>query len=62
MGEPTSIISLGCVVLNDSLNYEDVQVDTLDLRLEGLEGATYEAEVAMKAKYPHLFPSGSIPK
>ena len=26
-----------------------------------VEGATWEAEEAMKAKYPHLFPSDSTP-
>ncbi|WMV59459.1 hypothetical protein MTR67_052844 [Solanum verrucosum] len=30
-------------------------------RSQSVEGATWEAEVAMKSKYPHLFPSDSIP-
>ncbi|MCQ7618866.1 hypothetical protein NP202_23915, partial [Salmonella enterica] len=30
-------------------------------RSQSVEGATWEAEAAMKAKYPHLFPSDSIP-
>ncbi|XP_069143388.1 uncharacterized protein [Solanum lycopersicum] len=28
-------------------------------RSQSIEGATWEAEAAMKAKYPHLFPSDS---
>ncbi|WMV40253.1 hypothetical protein MTR67_033638 [Solanum verrucosum] len=28
---------------------------------QSVEGATWEAEAAMKSKYPHLFPSDSIP-
>ena len=28
---------------------------------ESVEGATWEAEAAMKAKYPHLFPFDFIP-
>ena len=30
-------------------------------RSQSIEGATWEAEVVMKAKYPHLFPSNSTP-
>ncbi|WMV54558.1 hypothetical protein MTR67_047943 [Solanum verrucosum] len=30
-------------------------------RSQSVEGATWEAEAAMKSKYPHLFPSDSIP-
>ncbi|WMV33166.1 hypothetical protein MTR67_026551 [Solanum verrucosum] len=30
-------------------------------RSPSVEGATWEAEAAMKAKYPHLFPSDSTP-
>ncbi|WMV41126.1 hypothetical protein MTR67_034511 [Solanum verrucosum] len=30
-------------------------------RSQSIEGATWEAEEAMKAKYPHLFPSDSTP-
>ncbi|WMV37798.1 hypothetical protein MTR67_031183 [Solanum verrucosum] len=30
-------------------------------RSPSVEGATWEAEAAMKAKYPHLFPYDSIP-
>ncbi|WMV46304.1 hypothetical protein MTR67_039689 [Solanum verrucosum] len=30
-------------------------------RYQSVVGATWEAQVAMKAKYPHLFPSDSIP-
>ena len=30
-------------------------------RSQSVEGATWEAEAAMKAKYPHLFPSDSTP-
>ncbi|WMV29235.1 hypothetical protein MTR67_022620 [Solanum verrucosum] len=30
-------------------------------RRQFVEGATWEAEAAMKAKYPHLFPFDSIP-
>ncbi|WMV54926.1 hypothetical protein MTR67_048311 [Solanum verrucosum] len=30
-------------------------------RSQSVEGATWEAEVAMKSKYPHLFPSDSTP-
>ncbi|WMV07798.1 hypothetical protein MTR67_001183 [Solanum verrucosum] len=28
---------------------------------QSIEGATWETEATMKAKYPHLFPSDSIP-
>ena len=28
-------------------------------RIQSIEGATWEAEAPMKAKYPHLFPSDS---
>ncbi|WMV37993.1 hypothetical protein MTR67_031378 [Solanum verrucosum] len=28
---------------------------------QSVEGATWEAEAAMKSKYPHLFPFDSIP-
>ena len=31
------------------------------LRSQSIEGATWEAEAAMKAKYPYLFPSDSTP-
>ncbi|WMV29228.1 hypothetical protein MTR67_022613 [Solanum verrucosum] len=30
-------------------------------RSQSVKGATWEAEEAMEAKYPHLFPFGSIP-
>ncbi|WMV18499.1 hypothetical protein MTR67_011884 [Solanum verrucosum] len=30
-------------------------------RSQSVDGATWEAEAAMKAKYPHLFPFDSIP-
>ena len=30
-------------------------------RSQSVEGATWEAEAAMKAKYPYLFPSDSTP-
>ena len=30
-------------------------------RSRSVEGATWEAEAAVKAKYPHLFPSDSTP-
>ena len=30
-------------------------------RSQSVDGATWEAEAAMKAKYPHLFPSNSTP-
>ncbi|WMV25953.1 hypothetical protein MTR67_019338 [Solanum verrucosum] len=30
-------------------------------RSQSIEGATWEAEAAMKSKYPHLFPYDSIP-
>ncbi|WMV26721.1 hypothetical protein MTR67_020106, partial [Solanum verrucosum] len=30
-------------------------------RSQSIEGATWEAEEAMKSKYPHLFPSDSTP-
>ena len=30
-------------------------------RSQSVEGATWEAEPAMKAKYPHIFPSDSTP-
>ncbi|WMV25234.1 hypothetical protein MTR67_018619 [Solanum verrucosum] len=45
-----SIVPLESVVVKDSLTYK-----------ESVEGVTWETEAAMKAKYPHLFPSDSIP-
>ncbi|KAK4709708.1 hypothetical protein R3W88_004221 [Solanum pinnatisectum] len=30
-------------------------------RSQSIQGATWEAEAAMKSKYPHLFPSDSTP-
>ncbi|WMV25392.1 hypothetical protein MTR67_018777 [Solanum verrucosum] len=49
-GDLASIVPLESVAVKDSLNYE-----------KSLDGATWEAEAAMKAKYPHLFPLDSIP-
>ncbi|WMV09769.1 hypothetical protein MTR67_003154, partial [Solanum verrucosum] len=48
--DPTSIVLSESVAVKDSLTYEEVSV----------EGATWEAEAAMKAKYPPLFPFHSI--
>ena len=76
--DPASIVSLESMAVKDSLSYEDVQVEILDLhvrrlrnnevasvkvlwRSQSIEGATWEVEVAMKAKYPHLFPFDSTP-
>ncbi|WMV24432.1 hypothetical protein MTR67_017817 [Solanum verrucosum] len=68
VGDPASIVPLESVALKDSLSYEDVPVEILDLQVRrlrnkevALDGATWEAEAAMKSKYPHLFPSDSIP-
>ncbi|WMV50054.1 hypothetical protein MTR67_043439 [Solanum verrucosum] len=61
----------------DSLTYDEVLVENLDLqvrrlrnkevasikvlwRSQSVEGATWEAEAAIKAKYSHLFPFDSI--
>ncbi|WMV29128.1 hypothetical protein MTR67_022513 [Solanum verrucosum] len=66
VGDPASIVPLESVAVKDSLSYEDVPVEILDSvkvlwRSQSVEGATWEAEAAMKSKYPHLFPSDSIP-
>ena len=42
------------------INKEFTSVKVLQ-RSQSIEGATWEAEVVMKAKYPHLFPSNSTP-
>ncbi|WMV37840.1 hypothetical protein MTR67_031225 [Solanum verrucosum] len=72
VGDPTSIVPLEIVAVNDCLSYEDVLVEILDRqvrrlrneevasvkvlwRSQSVEGATWEVEVAMKGKYPHLF-------
>ena len=41
-------------------NKEVVSVKVL-WRSQSIEGATWEAEAAVKAKYPHIFPSDSTP-
>ena len=78
VGDPASVVLLECVVVKDSLSYEDVPVEILERqvrrlrnkevtlvkvlwRSQSVEGATWEAEATMKAKYPHLFPSDSTP-
>ena len=78
LGDPASVVPLKSVVVKDSLSYEDVLVEILDLqfrrlrnkeiilvkvlwRSQSVEGATWEAEAAMKAKYPYLFPFDSTP-
>ena len=77
-GDPASIVPLESVAVKDSLSFEDVPLEILDLqvrrlrnkevasvkvlwRSQSVEGATWEAEAAMKAKYPHLFLSYSTP-
>ncbi|WMV55308.1 hypothetical protein MTR67_048693 [Solanum verrucosum] len=59
VGDPAFVVPLESVAVKDSLTYEDVPVEILDSK--SVEGATWEAEAAMKAKYPHLFPSESTP-
>ncbi|KAH0743273.1 hypothetical protein KY290_031266 [Solanum tuberosum] len=76
VGDPTSIVPLESVAVNDSLTYEEVPVEILHRqvrwlrnkevasikvlwRSQSVEGATWEAEAAMRAKYLHLFPSDS---
>ncbi|WMV51065.1 hypothetical protein MTR67_044450 [Solanum verrucosum] len=41
-------------------NKEVISVKVL-WKSQSIEGATWEAEAAMKSKYPHLFPSYSTP-
>ncbi|WMV45444.1 hypothetical protein MTR67_038829 [Solanum verrucosum] len=41
-------------------NREDTSVKVL-WRSQYVDGATWEAEAAMKSKYPHIFPSDSTP-
>ncbi|WMV09638.1 hypothetical protein MTR67_003023 [Solanum verrucosum] len=77
VGDPASVVPLESVAVKDSLSYEDVPVEILDLQVrrfrnkevasvkvwwksQFVDGATWEAKAAMKAKYPHLFPSESI--
>ncbi|WMV13939.1 hypothetical protein MTR67_007324 [Solanum verrucosum] len=43
------------------LRNKEVASVTVLWRSQTVEGATWEAEAAMKAKYPHLFHSESIP-
>ncbi len=43
------------------LRNKEVALVKILWRSQSLEGATWEAEAAMKSKYPHLFPSDSIP-
>ena len=43
------------------LRNKDVTSVKVLWRSRCVEGATWEAEAAMKAKYPHLFPSDSTP-
>ena len=77
VGDPASTVPLESVAVKDSLSYEDVQLEILDRQVrrlrnkevasvkvlwsQSVEGATWEAEAAMKAKYPYLFPSDSTP-
>ena len=44
-----------------SLRNNDVASVKVLWRSQSVEGATWEAEAAMKAKYPYLFPSNSTP-
>ncbi|WMV46200.1 hypothetical protein MTR67_039585 [Solanum verrucosum] len=76
VGNLASIVPLKSVDVKDSLTYEEIPVEILDRRvcrfrnkiyfINGFveesvrEEATWEAEAAMMAKYPHLFPSDSV--
>ncbi|KAH0650287.1 hypothetical protein KY284_030199 [Solanum tuberosum] len=53
VGDPASIVPLESVAVKDSRTYEE--------RTQSLDGATWEAEEAMKAEYLHLFHFDSIP-
>ena len=77
VGDTASVLPLESVAVKDSLPYEDVLAEILERQVRRLrkkvalvkvlwrsqfvEGATWEVEAAMKAKYPHLFPSDSTP-
>ncbi|WMV09014.1 hypothetical protein MTR67_002399 [Solanum verrucosum] len=43
------------------LRNKEVALVNVWWRSQSVEGASWEAEAAMKAKYPHLFPSDSTP-
>ncbi|WMV41633.1 hypothetical protein MTR67_035018 [Solanum verrucosum] len=75
--DPSSIVPLESVAVKDSLTYEEEPVEILDRqvrrlrnkevtsfkvlwRSQSVEEATW-VEATMKAKYPYLFPSDSIP-
>ncbi|WMV08567.1 hypothetical protein MTR67_001952 [Solanum verrucosum] len=49
VGDLASIVPLESVAMKNSLAYE-----------ESVEGAIWEAEAALKAKYPHLYPFDSV--
>ncbi|XP_069154585.1 uncharacterized protein [Solanum lycopersicum] len=76
VGDPASTVPLASVAVKDSLSYEDVPVEILELqvkRLRNKEVASVKvlwrsqsvkgaiAKAAMKAMYPYLFPSDSTP-
>ena len=76
VGDPASIVPLESVVVKDSLSYVPIEILDRQVRRlrnkevasvkvlcrsQSVEGATWEAKAAMKAKYPHLFPSDSTP-
>ncbi|WMV09924.1 hypothetical protein MTR67_003309 [Solanum verrucosum] len=73
VGDPTSIVPIERVAVNDSLTYEEVPVEIPDRQVcrlknkevasvkilwksQSVEGATWEEETVMMAKYPNLFP------
>ncbi|WMV58158.1 hypothetical protein MTR67_051543 [Solanum verrucosum] len=59
VGDLTSIVPKEGLGVKENLSYEEVPVEILErkvMKLRNKEVATYEAEVDMMSRYPHLFP------
>ncbi|XP_015087052.1 uncharacterized protein LOC107030197 [Solanum pennellii] len=72
IGDPASVVPFHSVAVKDNLYFKDVPAEINDYHVLKVEKqrslfsqgsveelATWEAEAAMKAEYPHLFPSNS---
>ena len=74
VGDPSAIVPLEDVGVEENLTYEEVPVEILDRQVKRLrnkevalvkvlwrnqhmENATWEVDLDMKKRYPHLFPS-----
>ncbi|WMV44923.1 hypothetical protein MTR67_038308 [Solanum verrucosum] len=65
IGDPSLILPTENIRITDSLSYEEILVQILDVasikvlwRNQIVEEATWEAEEDMKKRYPYLFESG----